>query len=292
MTSIHYFGVTNTRYPTYDGNKVTERPVRLDKTEGHVIIEGRAYPAREVVEALTQSGYTEIRSTGDSIILGTRRITPIFKSGQDRAMASLCHGSLSYCCPLSKRCAERDRALEIMGLTPDEYENMKKDSHLKFVETARGLGNLDPQWGSRASTERVANRPAIDPGYGSEDYRRDFESLDRTMESAGERYNQRTEPWQEQSEDRRSYQYHDRESRDIYSDIQGAIPTEDDQSCNVCNIERDESVEGIGALFTQGELSPFMDETREENKEHIFCFSCGRNIKAGNRICPFCSARQ
>ncbi|MCK5389212.1 MAG: hypothetical protein KAJ36_01900 [Candidatus Thorarchaeota archaeon] len=284
--------MTKTRYPTYDGNKVTERPVRLDKTEGHVIIEGRAYPAREIVEALTQSGYTEIRSTGDSIILGTRRITPIFKSGQDRAMASLCHGSLSYCCPLSKRCAERDRALEIMGLTPDEYENLKKDAHLRFVETARGMGTQDPQWGSPASSERGANRPAIDPGYGSEDYRQDFESLDKAMQSHGEQYNRRTDPWQDQREDRRSHEYRERESRDLYSDIEGAIPTEDDQSCSVCNIERDESLEGIGALFTQGELSPFIDEAKEENKEYIFCFSCGRNIKAGNRVCPFCSARQ
>jgi len=283
--------VTKTRYPTYDGNKVTERPVRLDKTEGHVIIEGRAYPAREVVEALTQSGYTEIRSMGDSIVLGSKRITPIFKSRQDRAMAALCHSSLSYCCPLSKRCAERDRALEIMGLTPDEYENLKKDAHLKFVDSARGMGS-DQQWANQASSERVANRPAVDPGYGGEDYRRDFESLDRTMQPPRDRYDQRSDPWQDQRDDRQSYQYRERETQDIYSDLQGAIPTEDDQSCSVCNIERDESLEGIGALFSQGELSPFLDEAKEENKDHIFCFSCGRNIKAGNRVCPFCSARQ
>lgn len=285
------------RYPTYEDDKVTDRPVRLDKTEGHVIIEGRAYPAREVVEALTQSrGYTEIRSMGDSIVLGTRRITPIFKSRQDRAMATLCHSSLSYCCPLSKRCAERDRALEILGLTPEEYENLKKDAHLKFIDSARGMGS-DPQWANQASSERVANRPAVDPGYGGEDYRRDFESLDRTIAPTRDRYEQRSDLWQDQRDDRQSYdrqshQYRERESRDIYSDIQGAIPTEDDKSCSVCNIERDESLEGIGALFSQGELSPFLDEPREENKDTIFCFSCGRNIKAGNRICPFCGARQ
>ena len=283
-----------TRYPTYEGNKVTERPVRLDKTEGHVIIEGRAYPAREIVEALAQSGgYTEIRSMGDSIVLGTRRITPIFKSRQDRAMAALCHSSLSYCCPLSKRCAERDRALEIMGLTPADYENLKKDAHLKFVDSARGMGSgSDQQWANQASSERVANKPAVDHGYGGEDYRREFESLDRTMPPPRDRYEQRSDPWQDQRDDRQSYQYRERESRDIYSDIQGSIPTEDDVSCSVCNIERDESLEGIGALFSQGELSPFLDESREENKDTIFCFSCGRNIKAGNRVCPFCSARQ
>ncbi|MFX1561599.1 MAG: hypothetical protein ACFFBL_13500, partial [Promethearchaeota archaeon] len=170
--------MTDTRYSSYDGNKSTERAVRLDKTEGHIIIEGRAYPAREIIEALAQSGYSEMRAVGDSLVLGSRRITPIFKSRQERAMASLCHGSLAYCCPLSKRCAERDRALEILGLTLDEYEQMKGDAHIRFVETARGLSNLDPSW-QQVSRDRLANNPATDPGYGSDDYREDFEALDR-----------------------------------------------------------------------------------------------------------------
>jgi len=103
--------------------------VRLDKTEGYVIIEGRAYPAREIVEALAQSGYAEMRAVGDSLLFGRRRITPIFKSRQERAMASLCHGSLAYCCPMSKRCADRDRALEMLGLTQEDYERLKGESH-------------------------------------------------------------------------------------------------------------------------------------------------------------------
>jgi hypothetical protein len=206
-------------------------------------------------------------------------------------MAALCHSSLSYCCPLSKRCAERDRALEIMGLTPDEYENLKKDSHLKFVDSARGMGS-DSQWTHQASSDRVANRPAVDPGYGGDDYRRDFESLDRTIHPPEDRYERRSDPWQDQRNERHSYQYRERESRDSYSDIQGAIPTEEDMSCSVCNIERDDSLEGIGALFSQGELSPFLEDSREEKMDTIFCFSCGRTIKAGNRVCPFCSARQ
>jgi len=49
MTSSQYSEVAQTRYSSYDGNKSTERSVRLDKTEGHIIIEGRAYPAREIV---------------------------------------------------------------------------------------------------------------------------------------------------------------------------------------------------------------------------------------------------
>jgi hypothetical protein len=283
--------VTKTRYPTYDGNKVTERPVRLDKTEGHVIIEGRTYPAKELVEALAQSGYAEMRAVGDSIVLGNKRITPIFKSRQERAMASLCHGSLAYCCPVSKRCAERDRALEIMGLTPNEYEDLKKNEHFKYVDTARGIEPEDPQWTTQIPRERIANRPAVDPGYGSEDYRRDFESLDNAMRSEPERFDGRLSTWQDSREDRRTSQYRERESKDIYADIQGAVPTEEDLSCSVCNIQRDESVEGIGSLFTQGELSPFLDDARKENQEQTLCFSCGRNVRNGNRVCPFCGAR-
>ncbi|MHA2027573.1 MAG: hypothetical protein ACW98U_16875 [Candidatus Thorarchaeota archaeon] len=277
--------MADTRYSTYDGNKDSERAVRLDKTEGHIIIEGRAYPAKEIVEALAQSGYSEIRSDGDSLVLGNRRITPIFKSRQDKAMASLCHGSLSYCCPLSKRCAERDRALEILGLTMDEYERLKGDSHVKFVETARGLSNLDPSWSQQAPVDRTATRPARDPGYGSDDYRQDFEALDRTMKSLTEQYGDGSDSWRENRDSSSSsdtYQYQSRDSR---------IFGEDDNR-KVCNSQLDESIEGIGSLFAQGELSPFTDDAREENDGYSFCFSCGRSIKSANRVCPYCSARQ
>jgi len=276
--------VAETRYSSYDGNKNEERPVRLDRTEGHIIIEGRAYPAREIVEALAQSGYSEMRSVGDSLILGNRRITPIFKSRQDRAMASLCHGSLAYCCPLSKRCAERDRALEILGLTLDEYEQLKSDAHVRFIETARGLSNLDPSWQKQAPSERQANRPATDPGYGSDNYRQDFESLDHAMQSITSQYNDRSGPWHdERTESIRPSETH------CY---QGDSRIHDKEDCRVCNTQLDESIDGIGTLFSQGELSPFIDNSREDDEGYRFCFSCGRSIRAGNRVCPYCSARQ
>ncbi len=277
--------MADTRYSTYDGNKSTELPVRLDKTEGHIIIEGRAYPAKEIVEALAQSGYSELTAVGDSLVLGNRRISPIFKSRQDRAMASLCHSSLSYCCPLGKRCAERDRALEVLGLTLDEYERLKGDAHIKFVETARGLSNLDPSWSQQASEERLANRPATDPGYGTDDYRKDFEALDRTMQSLTTQYGDNPDSLRNNNDSRPSsetYQYQSRDNQ-IFSG---------DDSRKVCNRQLDESIEGIGSLFAQGELSPFTDDARNEKDDSSFCFSCGRSIRAENRVCPYCSARQ
>ena len=277
--------MADTRNSSYDGNKSTERSVRLDKTEGHIIIEGRAYPAREIVEALAQSGYSEMRSVGDSLILGNRRITPIFKSRQDRAMASLCHGSLAYCCPLSKRCAERDRALEVLGLTLDEYEQLKGDAHVRFVETAKGLSNLDPSWQQQASGERLANRPARDPGYGSDDYRQDFESLDKTMQSVTSQYDDRSGPWR----DERTESKQPTETYRYQGDSRIFDNSEDHK---VCNNQPDPSIEGIGSLFSQGELSPFTDDAKEEDDGYSFCFSCGRSIKSENRVCPYCSARQ
>ena len=167
----------------------------------------------------------------------------------------------------------------------DEYERLKGDAHVKFVETARGLSNLDPSWSQQASGERMANQPARDPGYGSDDYRQDFEALDRTMKSLTDQYGDGSDSWRDNHESQSApdtYQYQARDSR-IFSG---------DDSQKGCNNQPDESIEGIGSLFAQGELSPFTDDAREENDEYSFCFSCGRSIKSENRVCPYCSARQ
>jgi hypothetical protein len=285
--------VAITRYSDYGDPKSSERPVRLDRTEGHVVIDGRSFPARELIEALAQSGYAELRDTGDSLVVGSRRIAPIFKSRQDKAMASLCHGSLAYCCPLGKRCAERDRALEILGLTPNEYEQLKKDAHSRFVESARGYDRPEPFWPDSTSRERVANRPAVDTGYGSDDYRRDFECLDRTMQSLDDQYGSRQDTWgRTQGEEQDRYGYQEREKqRGSYDDL-SALVDQDVRGQGTCNLQRDESLEGIGSLFAQGELSPFSDESKDESKGESFCFSCGRNIRSENRSCPYCGARQ
>jgi hypothetical protein len=256
------------KYSSYDDR---EKPVRLDRTEGTVVIEGRVYPAREVVEALAQSGYSDIRTEGDSLVLGRRRIAPIFKSAQDRAMASLCHGSLAFCCPMSKRCAERNRALEILGLTNEEYERLKSDAHYRFVDASKGYD------------DRTANRPAIDRGYGSDDYRRDFDTLDHAL----------------QSQDSYHSSYPPRDPQNPFTDVRSngslmeemRLAAKDLTAGSTCSITQEEVVDGLGSLFRQGELSPFKDDTRDDDSSS-FCFSCGRTLASGCTTCSYCGARQ
>jgi hypothetical protein len=280
------------RYPSREDGRDAERPVRLDKTEGHIVIEGRAYPAREIVEALAQSGYAELRASGDSIVLGRRRITPIFKSRQDRAMASLCHASLSFCCPISKRCAERDRALEMLGLTPDEYERLKGDAHIRFIESARGYADRDScgEYDSYGST--LANQPAVDRGYGGDDYRRDFDSLDRTMQPRS--YPEREpSPWgrhEASTPIETASSFGESERSDSYADLSNLFGEGGGSTGSTCSI-RSGDAEGVGSLFAQGELSPF-SESSDSREDRTFCFSCGRTFRAGTKVCPWCGVPQ
>jgi predicted metal-binding transcription factor (methanogenesis marker protein 9) len=279
------------------GRKEPQRPVRLDETEGTVVIEGRAYPAKEVVEALTNTGYTQLRTAGNSLILGKKRITPIFKSRQERAMASLCHGSLAFCCPLSKRCPQRDRALEVLGLTPDQYRELKKGAHSSFMEAAVGIPEVSQRYGQER--EKSVNRPAIDRGYGGDDYRRDFDELDRTISSSDDYSRKEYHHSREKNADhrrredryaepdrfgvKRSYQEDERSESCQCSTSSGSIQRIRDES--------EESIDGIGALFQQDGLSPFKEEAHNEATSPAFCFSCGRSVEPSTRTCPYCGAR-
>ncbi|UCE10170.1 MAG: hypothetical protein JSW61_14560 [Candidatus Thorarchaeota archaeon] len=283
-------------YLRRDDREVSERPVRLERAEGVIVIDGRAYPAREVVEALAQSGYTELRAIGDSLVLGHRRITPIFKSRQDRAMASLCHGSLAFCCPESKRCAERDRALEIMGLTLEQYHDLKGEAHSRFIDLAKGLSSND------SITGRVATRPAVDPGYGADDYRRDFDALDQALQSGRNDSRTSSDAWYESRDEHRvdwgtsptrpqARGYREmRASGTLADEMRAGV--DEAAASTACRMQTEEVVDGLASLFAQGELSPFNDDTERETTRPSFCFACGRTISQDDRVCPFCGSMQ
>ncbi|MHA1959962.1 MAG: hypothetical protein ACW99U_07005 [Candidatus Thorarchaeota archaeon] len=288
-------------YLRREEKEVSERPVRLERAEGVIVIDGRAYPAREVVEALAQSGYSELRAIGDSLVLGHRRITPIFKSRQDRSMASLCHGSLAFCCPESKRCAERDRALEIMGLTHEQYHELKGEAHSRFIDLAKGLSDHDTIAGGGLSG-RLATRPAVDPGYGSDDYRRDFDSLDQALQSGRHDPGTKSDSWYgTRGEQRSEWDASPVRSQPRgFTEMRSGGSLDDEMRAGVdraaastsCRMQTEEVVDGLSSLFAQGELSPFSDEKESEVARPSFCFACGRTISQEDRVCPFCGSMQ
>ena len=122
---------------------------RAPKAEGYIVIGGRVYPANQVLQALITEGFADMKlEEGSVLIIGGTRIAPIFKSPQEQAMATTCYGSLAYCCSLDKTCENRDRALELLGLSKEDYFRLKTYLHNKFIEYSKGLviNELEPRY--------------------------------------------------------------------------------------------------------------------------------------------------
>lgn len=120
---------------------------KAPKAEGFVVIGGRVYPANQVIHALISEGCADIKiEPGGALIISGVRISPIFKSSQEQAMAITCYGSLAYCCGLEKTCENRDKALELLGLSKEDYLRLKNQLHNKFIEYSKRLtvpSNID-----------------------------------------------------------------------------------------------------------------------------------------------------
>ncbi|MHA1721532.1 MAG: zinc ribbon domain-containing protein [Candidatus Baldrarchaeia archaeon] len=114
------------------------------EAKGTIIIRGRAYPAEKVLRALLNQSLVEIKVDGSDLIIGRERIQPIYKSVIEKAMALTCYGSLAYCCSLDKRCINRDKALELLGLTHEDYQKLKEEFHKRIIEYAKGHFHSEP----------------------------------------------------------------------------------------------------------------------------------------------------
>ena len=82
-----------------------------DYAKGLIQINGHAYAAKEVLQALERQAMTSIRVVGNELWVGKHRVRPIAKITSEEAMKFTCYGSLAYCCNLSRHCQLRDEAL-------------------------------------------------------------------------------------------------------------------------------------------------------------------------------------
>jgi hypothetical protein len=113
----------------------------LDVTsaKGIIIINGRAYDAQKVIDALLGATYVDIKVDGPSLVIGNSRVQPVARSTQEMAMLRTCFGSLAYCCSPEKKCMDRDGALELLNLTVEDYQQIKSTCHQMFVDTSKKI---------------------------------------------------------------------------------------------------------------------------------------------------------
>ncbi|MCD6484321.1 MAG: zinc-ribbon domain-containing protein [Candidatus Odinarchaeota archaeon] len=113
--------------------------MKSSKYGGFIIFNGRIYRAEEIINALLSQHTTEIRFLNEFLIIGSYQIAPLKPTNEDieQIMDMTCYGSLAYCCSLEKKCDIRDNVLHLLNITPEEFENIKKQAHNNFVFLAK-----------------------------------------------------------------------------------------------------------------------------------------------------------
>ncbi|MFX1491220.1 MAG: hypothetical protein ACFFBU_03105, partial [Promethearchaeota archaeon] len=104
--------------------------------QGLVLINGHAYHAKEVLQALERQAMTNLRIVGNELWVGKERVRPLPKTTPEQAMKLTCYGSLAYCCDLNRECHLRDQALRLLGISKEEYQTIQTECHQQFIRQA------------------------------------------------------------------------------------------------------------------------------------------------------------
>jgi len=115
-------------------------PQAKPQITGNIFLNGKVFRAEDFIKALERGGI-RITVDKDYCSVGFEKVYPVYRSHQEMAMSLTCHGSLAHCCPAEKECAERDKALELLNISKEDYERLKGYFHLKLIEFIKGLWN-------------------------------------------------------------------------------------------------------------------------------------------------------
>ncbi|MFX1474452.1 MAG: hypothetical protein ACFFCO_03095 [Promethearchaeota archaeon] len=99
---------------------------------------------------------TQVRDVGGVLFIGNHRIQPLVKISAAQAMGITCFGSLAFCCDLSRECRLRDDALQLLGMSKEEYSSIQQECHQRFLHSA------ERRW-----PHEIMIRPAPQPTYQS-----------------------------------------------------------------------------------------------------------------------------
>ena len=111
--------------------KMTQSEIEVD---GNIIINGKAYPAIELLKAINRSVALSFDNETAQLILNDMPIQPIYGSTRKNVFSLLCYHSLAYCCPRTHKCDKRDATLKMLNISLDEYSRIKDEHHSLFLE--------------------------------------------------------------------------------------------------------------------------------------------------------------
>ncbi len=104
-----------------------------DYAQGLILINGRAYQAKEVLQALERQAMTSLRAVGDELWIGKERVHALAKPSPEQVMKLTCYGSLAFCCDLNRECNLRDQAIDLLGISKEEYRAIQRECHKQFL---------------------------------------------------------------------------------------------------------------------------------------------------------------
>ncbi|MFX1466628.1 MAG: hypothetical protein ACFFA5_09165, partial [Promethearchaeota archaeon] len=113
---------------------MTQSEIEVD---GNIIINGKAYPAIELLEAINRSGALSFDHETEQLILNDMPIKPVYNSTRKNVFSQLCYHSLAYCCPRTHKCDKRETTLKMLNISLDEYSRIKDEHHSLFLEYER-----------------------------------------------------------------------------------------------------------------------------------------------------------
>jgi predicted metal-binding transcription factor (methanogenesis marker protein 9) len=140
-----------------------------ERARGLILINGRAYPVNEVLEALERQAMTPLRSIGEELWVGNERIRPFSKTSPEQAMMLTCYGSLAYCCSLSRECGLRDEAIRLLGMSKEEYKMIQQECHQMFLRKYESRWPHDQVTASHSQAAHSSHLPFSGRSSQSED---------------------------------------------------------------------------------------------------------------------------
>jgi predicted metal-binding transcription factor (methanogenesis marker protein 9) len=251
-----------------------------DYAQGLVIINGRAYPVKEVLQALERQAMTSVRAVGDELWIGKERVRSLAKTTPEQAMKLTCYGSLAFCCDLTRECHLRDQALELLSISKEEYRAIQRECHQQFLRQGERQWPQEQYSSSSSDNSRSHSK--------SEDQTQ-HESFDSWLErSSPGRYGTSREPTQSSNA---------RSGSSV--DLGGLFSTlEEYSSRSLTDPDPNAGISSRGI----GETSSFSSEdgyssggsaaASPRSTAPGFCVYCGQDLREDSEFCSRCGRNQ